>query len=537
MERSDAAARPLPARTVPAPAAQVELQQAPRWIVPALLGVAAFSAAAAVLSAALAPREVVLEPVVLPQGLAELSPELAAERVHAAALALRERARASDELPRESDVNWMAMRVEAATDPFTAISRVFGSALGRAGPRIGAEVVAHADHLEIVLRERISHATLRSRVQNGPGALDKLLTAGGEDLLLLASPLAATALIVADPHALADTVRLDEALTMLARDVAANDDPRTLMIRASYDAANGRCREAIPTYDRVIGARPEAPRAYVLAADCHARLGERERALDRLVQAARQGGETPLALSLAGQAYRRIGYPQRGLELLRLSHARDPAIPESATAIGEALLALHRPAEALAWLDTHRPAEGLRARWLAAVGLAQVRSGTGPAAEATAVALRSLDAAGLEPTRIEAELAAATKAWPQALGRFGALHLIAPSDGAARAGEGQALLGLRRVDEAITAYRGCAEVAPWFAECRLGLGIALREADRAEEALVPFAEAAALDDLDPRIPFETAKTLRALLRRDEAGPHSARAELLTQRLAVRLALP
>lgn len=129
------------------------------------------------------------------------------------------------------------------------------------------------------------------------------------------------------------------------------------------------------------------------------------------------------------------------------------------------------------------------------------------------------------------------KAWPQALGRFGALRLIAPNDAAARAGEGQALLGLNRAADAIAAYRSCAQASPWRAECQLGLAIALRESDQAEAALGPLAEAAALDALDPRVPFETARTLRALLRRDEAAVHAARADLLAQRLAQRLTLP
>ena len=166
-----------------------------------------------------------------------------------------------------------------------------------------------------------------------------------------------------------------------------------------------------------------------------------------------------------------------------------------------------------------------------------MRSGAGPAAQSSAATLRAIDPSSVEATRIEAELAAAMKAWPQALGRFGALQLVAPNDGAARAGAGQALLGLNRPADAIAQYRGCAEVSPWQAECQLGLGIALRESDQAEQALIPLADAARLDGLDPRIPFETARTLRGLLRRDEAIIHSARASELAQQLEQRLTLP
>jgi hypothetical protein len=80
-------------------------------------------------------------------------------------------------------------------------------------------------------------------------------------------------------------------------------------------------------------------------------------------------------------------------------------------------------------------------------------------------------------------------------------------------------------------------VSPWLAECPLGLGVALREADRGEAALVALAEAAALDELDPRIPAEHARTLRALLRRDEAAAFAARADILSQRLLQKLSLP
>jgi tetratricopeptide (TPR) repeat protein len=336
---------------------------------------------------------------------------------------------------------------------------------------------------------------------------------------------------------LADVSRLEELLSMLARDATAAQDPHTWLVRGVYEAANGRCREALAAFDRVIAARPAAPRAYVHAADCHARLGERDRALDRLGLAVKQVSDTPLALSLAGEAYVRVGEPVRGLALLRSAYAREPALPGNAVAIGEALLALHRPEEALAWLAKHPATDPLKSRWLAAIGLAQIRTSAGPAAEATATALRAIDPASVEATRIEAELAAAMKAWPQALGRFGALRLAAPRDGGARAGEGSALLGMRRHEDAIAAYRACADVMPWLAECWLGLGIALREADQAEAALAPLAEAARLDALDPRVPLETARTLRALLRRDEAAAFSARAELLAQRLSQRLALP
>ena len=492
---------------------------------------------AVLIAIAVAPRQVVLGPVAVDPAIDGLAPRDAAERLLAGTLALRERARRQDDLAAAKASSWLPLELDVANGPIPTMVRGLRRTLRPDGPQIAIDLSASADRIEIVLRERPSNATLRARVARGAGSVDQLLARGSEQLLLLTTPLAAATLAVADPQALADVARLDELLVMLPRDSAAAHDPRAWLVRGLHDVAHGRCREALAAFDRVIAARPAAPRAYVHAADCHASLGERERAFERLALAAKQGSEVPLALSLAGQAYGRIGDPARGLALLRTAHARDPALPGNAIAIGEALLALHRPAEALAWLKAHPATDPLAARWLAAVGLAQVRTSAGPAAEATAVALRQIDPASVEATRIEAELANAMKAWPQALGRFGALRLAAPRDGAARAGEGFALRGLRRYEDAITSYRDCAEVAPWLAECRLDLGIALRESDQAEAALVPLAEAAKLDSIDPRVPFETARTLRALLRRDEAAAFAARADLLSQRLSQRLALP
>jgi tetratricopeptide (TPR) repeat protein len=519
-----------------APAFAGRWQRAARIQALALVVIILVAVAAVATSIARAPRGIVVAPVVLHEGVPRPAQD-ATVQFHASTLALRERAQASDDLAQPGDVAWPPLELDTASGPMVSALRALRRTLVLEGPHVSVDVFALPDHLEIVVRQHPGGATIRSRVPQGAAALDRALAEGSEDLLLLTTPLAAAALLVQDPRGLADASRLDEMLTMLARDPEATRDPRAALLRGIEAAARGRCDEALGLYDSVIAARPSSPRAYVLAADCHARLGNRDRALERLARATQQADEAPLALSLAGQAYQRIGDAERGLALLRVAQVRNAELPGNAIAIGEALLALHRPAEAVAWLTAHAATDNLHARWRGALGIAQVRSGSGPAAQASAAALRTLDPASLEATRIEAELAAAMKAWPQALARFGALRLFAPNDGAARAGEGHALLGLRRPAEAISAYRGCAEVSPWRAECRLGLGIALREADQAEAALVPLAEAAVLDALDPRIPFETARTLRALLRRDEAAAHSAHADALAQRLAQRLTLP
>ena len=473
------------------------------------------------------PRGVVLDPLVLHAGVPAFDDANA--KLLASVRTRRERARSGDDLAQPADAAWPAIE-----EPGQLAS--LRRALLPDAPHVSTEVFALADQLEIVVRSQPGNATLRSRVARGPDAAERIVAEGAEDVLLLTSPVAAAALLMQDPRVVTDAARRDEVLTVLARNPAAMDDPRALLLLGIDAAGAGQCELALGYYDRIIASHPDASRAYVLAADCHGRLGNRSRALE-LLGIARQVADAPLVLSLAGQAYQRLGHADQGLALLQLAFARDPSLPGTTIAIGETLLALHRPAEALAWLTSHPPARHLRGRWLEVLGLAQVRSGAGPAAEATATALRATDAASVEATRIEAELATAMKAWPQALGRFGALRSVAPADGAARAGEGQALLGLRRPTDAIAAFQGCIDVSPWRAECRLWLGVALRESDQPEAALAALADAAALDALDPRIPFETARTLRGLLRRDEAAVHAKRADELAARLAQRLVLP
>lgn len=479
-----------------------------------------------------------VEPFTLPAETVEPTAEVFVDRLVEQAAALSLRARQIDADWRDVPANDAErLRIERLQGTRATLARALRRALGSGDLRIAGEVTLTPDHADILVRERSTQASLQSRVPRAPQAIERLVSLGAEDLLLLTVPLDAAALILADSTALADTARLGEALAMLERHPSAAAEPRTLALRGAYAAAQGRCREALVHFAQVIESRPRSARIQVAAADCHARLGERERAIERLAAAEQHGKDMPLVLSLAGETYVRMGLPARGLDLLRVAHRRDPGLPINVVAIGEALLALHRAEDARVWLIEH-PVDGeWRPRWLGALGLAQVRTGQGPAAEKTAATLRGSDPTSLVALRIEAELAGAMKAWPHALGRYKALRLMSPDDGFARAGEGRALLGLKRPADAIAAYRGCVAVAPWLAECQLGLGIALREADQAEAALEPLREAARLDTADPRIPLETARTLRALLRREQARVHAMRAEALTHKLSQRLALP
>ena len=475
-----------------------------------------------------------VEPFTLPAEMADVTPARFAQQLIGATATLAERARAVDEF---AATPLPSLRFEPAHDAPAKLARVVRRVLGARDIAVSGEVTQTPHHVDILVRDVDSRATLKSRVPRDAQAFERVVALGADDVLLVTSPMSIATLALVDPRRLADGARLGEIASMLARHPSLASDVRSHLLGGAHAAASGDCRQAIDGFERAIAAAPAIARSYVLAADCYARLNRRDDALKRLASATERAGESARALSLAGDAYRRLGQPVRGLELLRIAQRKDSALPENAIAIGQTLLALHRPDEALTWLVAHPVDEAWRPRWLGVLGIAQVRSGQGPAAEQTAATLRARDPASVEAIRVEAELAAATKAWPQALGRFNALRLLMPGDGEAHAGEGRTLLALRRVADAIAAFEHCRDVSPWLAECPLGLGIALREADRGEAALVVLAEAAALDELDPRIPAEHARTLRALLRRDEAAPFAARADILSQRLRQKLSLP
>ena len=479
---------------------------------------------------------VLVDPIAIDERF-PLATDEANARLHRDLTALRDRARRSDALALPSDGDWPLAEAASPDSTLTHVGRWMRRAMGREGRRVSIQIAVQPAHYDVTVRDTPSSTSLHARVAGGPLAAERVLTRASEMALLMTAPAAAASLALDDPRTIVDASRRDQLLTIALRDATAANDPRVALVRGIDAAASGRCEHALSLYASVIASHPDAPQAYVLAADCDIQLGERERALARLRQTPQGADASSLALSLAGQAYQRVGHAEQGLTMMRAAHARDPELATNAVAIGEALLALHRPAEALAWLEPRRPDPTVEARWLGALGVAQVRTGAGPAAEATASRLRAIDASSAEATRIEAELAAAAKAWPRALGRFGALRLATPHDASAYAGEGRALLGLGRPVDAVAAYRRCAELAPWSAECRLGLATALREADDPEAALPVLAEAAELDALDPRIPSETARTLRSLLRRDEAAVHTAHAEALGRQLEQRLPLP
>ena len=91
------------------------------------------------------------------------------------------------------------------------------------------------------------------------------------------------------------------------------------------------------------------------------------------------------------------------------------------------------------------------------------------------------------------------------------------------------MLGLGRFADAEAEFAACKKIAPYFAPCARGLGVALRMTDNADASLAALQVAEQLDRDDPGIAREISVTLRALGRRPEGALAAARAAELEAR--------
>jgi len=328
-----------------------------------------------------------------------------------------------------------------------------------------------------------------------------------------------------------DPLRLARVKAALARqgDIVVND-PRFHLVRGKDYAARGDHDGAIEAYYTAVSLAPTEPRAFLFAAQSHAALGQRERALENLRHGKARSGRSPHDLTLAGMLHVALAEPRPALALLAQAYGLDPGYPATHVAIGNALVALHRPHQAVGWLEQHPPAaEDARADYLAALALAYIRSGSGPQAAAVLSELRQTW--NPRTAAIEAELAMAAKQFESALAKFRVVRATLPRDLRARAAAGEALLGLARFADAQVEFAACRKSAPYFAPCTRGLGVALRMTDNADASLPTLQVAEQLDRDDPVTAREISLTLRALGRRPESALAAARAAELETRAA------
>ena len=422
-----------------------------------------------------------------------------------------------------------AVRMEPAMVSFVAAARWLRASAGLPDARLTAAISRHPEHWEIEVRDARDGGAVATRFGQAADLINRLTNSGAQAAVLLLAPAAVADRLLADPAAMQDPLRLARVKAALARqgDVVAND-PRFHLVRGKDSAARGDHDGAIDAYSTAVAIAPAEPRAFLFAAQSHAALGQRESALENLRHGKARSGQSPHDLTLAGALHVALAQPRPALALLAQAHGLDPGYPATHIAIGNALVALHRPRQAVGWLEAHPPSEeDARSDYLAALALAYSRSGRGPQAVAALTELKlSWDP---RTVAIEAELAMTSKQYDTALAKFRVVRVASPSDLRARAGIGEALLGLERFAEAHAEFAACRKTAPYFAPCARGLGVALRMTDKADASLSTLQVAEQLDRDDPAIAQELSVTLRALGRRPEAAQAAARAVELYSR--------
>ncbi len=421
------------------------------------------------------------------------------------------------------------VRMEPPAPSFVAAARWLRASAGLPDARLTVAISRQPQHWEIAVRDTRDGGAVATRFGLDADLNNRLTSSAAQAAVLLLAPAVVADRLLADPAAMQDTVRLAHVNAALARhgDVIAND-PRFHLIRGKDHAARGDHDGAIAAYSTAVAIAPTQARAFLFAAQSHAALGQRERALENLRHGKARSGQSPHDLTLAGALHVALAEPRPALALLAQSYGLDPGYPATHVAIGNALVALHRPRQAVGWLEQHPPAtEDARADYVGALALAYIRSGGGPQAALMLTELRQTRNPRSEA--IEAELAMASKQFDTALAKFRVVRATSPRDLRARAGIGEALLGLGRVPDAQAEFAACRKAAPYHAPCARGLGVALRMTDDADAALATLQVAEQLDPDDPAIAREISVTLRALGRRPEGTQAAARAMELETR--------
>ena len=422
-----------------------------------------------------------------------------------------------------------AVRMEPARLSLIAAARWLRASVGLPDARLTVAIARHQEHWEIELRDARDGGAVATRFGRDADFLNRLTSSGAQAAALLLAPALVADRLLADPAALRDPLRLARVSAALARqgDVVAND-PRFHLVRGKDYAARGDHDGAIEAYSTAVAIAPAEPRAFLFAAQSHAALGQRESALENLRHGKARSGQSPHDLTLAGTLHVALAEPRAALALLAQAYGLDPGYPATHVAIGNALVALHRPRQAVGWLEQHPPpADDARADYLSALALAYIKSGGGPQAAMVLTELRQTW--NPRTAAIEAELAIVSKQFDAALAKFSVVRVTSPRDLHARAGVGEALLGLGRFADAQAEFAACKKIAPYFAPCARGLGVALRMTDNADASLAALQVAEQLDRDDPGIAREISVTLRALGRRPEGALAAARAAELDAR--------
>ncbi len=220
---------------------------------------------------------------------------------------------------------------------------------------------------------------------------------------------------------------------------------------------NGDYRSPVHLWESAVAADPRNVKAWMALGEAYWEEGRREEAERALVAATESDPSFPDSYALLGEYLLRLGRPAEAIEAAR--KGGDGPLANLVLARGHLLLG--RPAEALAWLARVRPVPALRDEYWLARGEALERTGDD---EGAAEAYRQLSG---------------SSGYRRAAPRHGLV-----------------LLRLGRPEEAEGILRQAAAEAPAAATLNL-LGIALAEQGRAAEAREYFSRAMKLDPASP----------------------------------------
>jgi predicted O-linked N-acetylglucosamine transferase (SPINDLY family) len=236
----------------------------------------------------------------------------------------------------------------------------------------------------------------------------------------------------------------------------------------------------------------DAPAASLRAAYALARQGEFARAERLCDEILELRGDLPEALLLRGAIEVQTGRTAQGAASVGRAIEGDPSRPAAHALLGDALLTLSRPREAL---------ECYAAALRLAPDLASAQLGRGNAL---------LD----ERRPLEA------------LASFDAVLGLLPDDAAAHFGRGTALLRLERCDEAVHNFDHAIRLRPAYAAAHSNRGSALVLSKRYAPALQSFDAAVAIDPAFAEGWYNRGCVLRELRRPQDALPAFERALLL-----------
>jgi tetratricopeptide (TPR) repeat protein len=402
---------------------------------------------------------------------------------------------------------------------------------GRGDLRFGGAIVRAGDGFEMTLSEHERGTIASSRVDRAPGAAGQLLQNAAEDMLAVIAP-DEILMVVGDEIASTRKVdKLRRLVGILSRQPAIESVPGYYSARALLAHYEGKPGEALARLDEAIARFPDDPYFEFEAAFRALDQGDRDATLRHAERAAELGKDKAWVQRHVALVYSRLGMPERAIEHHLVARRLRPNWAWLDVDAANFLLDWHRPAEAAHLLEQSRRADETLAAYLETLGTAYARSANGPGARRIADELKQQLPATSSYAVVEGEIALASKQYADAAERFADGQRLQRGDDAMYPERiGAAYFGLHRYQESIERYLDCLKRSALSAPCHLGVGVTRRELDDPESSLLSLATAALIDPADPQIARETAKTLRALGRRDEARVADQQADALDLKL-------